>query len=103
MREAGWQRATRFEDADGKPVQHRAERVYSVLTWWRGYERIEVWVAAGERAPHGSIYYTADERNQGMFMSVHTDWAEKYGIGSLQKLARAAGILTAPKKEEVAA
>ena len=103
LRATGWQRGARFEDVNGQPTQDRAERDCTVLTWWRDRARIEVWVAAGQRAAHGSVYYTPDELRDGMFMAVHVDWVAEHGFGALTKVARAAGILTPVKQKETAA
>ena len=96
LRAAGWRRGCRFEDANDRPVKTRAEGQYTILTWSRGSSRIEVSVAHGLRSPHGSIYYTPDEATDGLYASVPVDWATRYGFAALTKLARAAGILTAP-------
>lgn len=101
MRAAGWHRAVGFEDTEGEPLAHRADpaRANTVLVWSRGNERVEARVEVGRRAPDGWVYYTADVRS----LASSIVWFGDDTIAHVQKLARAAGILTAPKKEEVAA
>lgn len=100
VRAAGWSRSVEYIGANGTNVK-RADRVFTLLVWRRHAERIEVWIDC--RSPVGSVNYSADEIADGMTVSVGVDWVEAYGIPALTRLARAAGILTAQKKTEVAA
>lgn len=97
MREAGWRydRRREFGDEYALLVVHR---------WRRGSAAVEAWMQDTDgSAALTTVWWVADEANPSVTLSVSGDWVETYGIGAVQKLARAAGILTAPKKEEVAA
>lgn len=99
LRSAGWQRAAEFEDAEYRPIPNRSERAHTVLIWWRGNERIEMRAAAGERTPHGLVVYMADVTST----RSTTSWLGDEPASYVQKVARAAGILTPVKQMEKAA
>lgn len=103
LRAAGWRHTIAHEESergdDGAPI-HEGYRVHR---WTRGAERVECWAYQDAAPVPISLWYSAGETEAQLALNVGVDWVKTNGIPALQKLARAAGILTAPKKEEATA
>lgn len=95
MRSAGWRHdVRRHGDEDGTYVVHR---------WRRDRAAVEAWMPTTDGyATLGNVWWVADEVNPSLSLSASGEWVETYGISALQRLARAAGLLT-PIKQETAA
>lgn len=97
LRVAGWRHSLRYEERTlGSEFGDDACRVH---VWRRGSEQIEHWILIDSGASLGHFWYTYDDSS----LSVSTEWVDDNGIPALQKLARAAGFLTAPKRAGVSA
>jgi hypothetical protein len=91
MRSAGWQYRTHVDEETG----------WRGHTWTRDGDTIEHWTHAATDEDLGVVAYHRDGTRHAL--TVHTAWVTVNGFGALTKLARAAGLLTLPKRQEVAA
>lgn len=101
MESAGWALAVRHEESelndDGAPLHGG----YVVHGWARGIERVEAWAVAGADDTAVALWYVTGEDDTLPLLNVSADWVKTNGIPALQRLARAAGLLT-PIKQETA-
>jgi hypothetical protein len=102
LRGAGWRHgidyASSGRDPDGAP-DHEGYRIHR---WRRSEEVIEYWTYFDGGAPCDSVWYAPIHDEPGIALSVSVDWVAANGIPALQRLARAAGILTPVKQKEAA-
>lgn len=97
MRSAGWRHDVRHLTADNE------DPAYVVHRWRRDMAAVEAWMPTVDGyATLGSVWWVANEKDPSVSLSATGDWVETYGVQGLQKLARAAGLLT-PIKQETAA
>ncbi len=105
MRAAGWLHTVRSEeserDEDGAPWHDG----YTVHCWHRDPELIEFWVYFNDTRTLDSMWLTRADHDEDPqpLLTVSTAWIEQNGFSALQKLAKAAGLLTAPPMAALAA
>lgn len=91
MRGAGWRFVSSLEQ-DGWRLCH----------WFRDDAVVQCWIHPRTGQGPAAVWYHP-VAGEGYALSVTTEWIAQEGFPALRKLARSVGILTAPKKEEVAA
>jgi hypothetical protein len=96
LRRAGWRHdVRRYGDEEGQ---------YVVWRWRRDTAAVEAWMPDTDGVVTlGNLWWVADEANPSLSLSASGDWVERYGFSAVQRLARAAGILTPVKQKEKAA